>query len=80
MKKQIVTGFLTLLIAASALAAKPGGTSTRELTYAGLPAITYVSNSDGSLAEVKVGGKQIVSYDWTTAPTRCRSDSSIAGQ
>jgi hypothetical protein len=68
MKKQIAMVFLTLLIAASALAAKPSGAPTRELTYPGLPAITYVSNSDGSLAEVKVGGKQIVSYDWTTAP------------
>src|SRR5882672_351674 len=68
MKKQIATGFLTLLIAASALAAKPGGTSTRELTYAGLPAITYVSDSDGLLSEVRMGGKQIVSYDSSEEP------------
>jgi hypothetical protein len=68
MEKQIATGFLTLLVAASALAAKPGGAATRELTYAGLPAITYVSDSDGLLTEVRMGGKQIVSYDWSQEP------------
>jgi hypothetical protein len=55
MKKQTVLGFLTLLVALPALAAKPGGTATRELTYAGLPAITYVSDSDGLLSEVQDG-------------------------
>jgi hypothetical protein len=55
-------------MAASALAAKPGGTAKRELTYAGLPAITYVSDSDGLLSEVRMGGKQIVSYDWSEEP------------
>jgi hypothetical protein len=68
MKKRAVIGCLSLLVAASAFAAKPGAPGTRELTYPGLPAITYVSDSDGSLAEVKVEGKQILSYDWTNAP------------
>src|SRR5207248_319591 len=68
MKKQIVMSCLSLFVAASALAAKPGGPVTRELAYAGLPAITYVSNSDGLLSEVRIGGKQILSYGWTTAP------------
>jgi len=68
MKKQTAMSCLALLVAASGLAAKPGGTSTRELTYAGLPAITYVSDSDGLLSEVRMGGKQIASYDWSKEP------------
>ena len=68
MRKQVVTGFLTLFVAAAAHAAKPGGTATRELAYAGLPVITYVSDSDGLLSEVRMGGKQIVSYDWSEEP------------
>ena len=71
MKKQIAMSCLGVLIAASALAGKPSGTSSRELTYARLPAITYVSDSDGFLSEVKVGGKQVVSYDWQLRHTRC---------
>jgi|GEM_PF-4140763 len=67
MKKQIATGFLALLVAASALAAKSGGAPIRELTYAGLPAITYVTNSDDLLTEVKVQGRK--SY-LTTGPLR----------
>jgi len=68
MKKYIATGFLTLLVAGSALGAKPGGARTRELTYAGLPAITYVFDGDNLLSEVRMGGAQVASYDWTTAP------------
>lgn len=68
MTKQIATGFFTLLIAASALAAKPGGAATREITYPGLPAITYMSDGDGLLSEVRMGGKPIVSYDWSQEP------------
>lgn len=67
MKKRCATWFLTFLVAASAFAAKPG-TTTRELKYGGLPAITYVSDSDGLLSEVRMGGKQIVSYDWSHEP------------
>jgi hypothetical protein len=47
---------------------KPESKATRELTYAGLPVITYVSNSDGVLSEVRMGSKQIVSYDWSEEP------------
>ncbi len=68
MKKHVAMGCLTLLMAASAFAAKPGGSAKRELTYPGLPGITYVSDSDGLLSEVRMGGKQIVSYDWSEEP------------
>ena len=68
MKKHIASGCLAVLIAASALAAKPGDVVTRQLTYAGLPTITYVSNSDGRLTDVSMGRKQIVSYDWSEEP------------
>lgn len=69
MKKPVAVHFLTiLLMAGSALAAKPAGTATRELLYAGLPAITYVSDSDGLLSEVRMGGRSIVSYDWSEEP------------
>ena len=68
MKKHLALVCFTLLIAAPAVAAKLSDAPTRELTYPGLPSITYVSNIDGLLAEVKVGGKQVVSYDWTTGP------------
>jgi hypothetical protein len=33
--------------------------------YAGLPTITYVTDSDGQVTEVTVAGKRIISYDWT---------------
>lgn len=67
MKKQFFFSGLAAMVAAAAFAAKPGG-AVRQLTYVGLPTITYVSNSDGRLTNVSIAGKEAVSYDWSAEP------------
>jgi hypothetical protein len=68
MKRQLLVCCVAAVVAASAFAAKPGGGTTRQLTYAGLPTITYVSDSDGRLANVSIAGKEAVSFDWSEQP------------
>ncbi len=68
MKKRVLTGCLAAFLAAAAFAGKPGSGVRRQLAYAGLPTITYVSDSDGQVTEVTMAGKPIISYDWTAAP------------
>jgi hypothetical protein len=68
MTKGVLTGCFAAFLAATVLAGKPGGAVTRQLTYAGLPAITYVSDDSGRVTEVSLAGRPIISYDWNTAP------------
>ena len=68
MKKQLWMGFLAAMVAAAALAAKPGAAGMRQLTYVGLPTVAYVSDSDGRLINVSIAGKEAVSYDWSAEP------------
>jgi len=68
MKKRFLTACLAALIAATAVAGNPGSGPTRQLTYAGLPTITYVSDGNGQVTDVAMDGRAIISYDWTSAP------------
>jgi Peptidase M15. len=66
--RRLLIGCLIGLIATAALAAKPGGPVTLQLTYTGLPTITYVVNTDGRVTDVTMTGRPIVSYDWSAVP------------
>lgn len=68
MNQHIAAACLAVLIASSALAAKPAGPATRQLMYPGLPTITYLSDGGGRLTDVSVGERPVVSYDWSEEP------------
>jgi hypothetical protein len=70
MMKRVLIGCLAAFVAAAAFAGKPEKGATRQLTYAGLPTITFTSNSDGQVTVVSTAGRQIISYDWTASPYR----------
>jgi hypothetical protein len=70
MMKRVLIGCLAAFLAGAAFAGKPDRGITRELTYAGLPNITYATNADGQVTVVSSAGKQIISYDWSASPYR----------